>query len=254
MRNESLKNMRVLVTRPSPSGEKLCQLLAEHGAIPVHFPTIEIQSKQNDADFMKNLTNLGTQDWLIFISPQAVYTSIASIRNHWPHFPPTLKLAAIGAGTAEALKEAGYLVDAIPSIWNSEGLLSLSAFENIKNLQIMLVKGKGGREVLTQTLIKRGAIVNELIAYERKLPSILISFDISTIDAIIGSSYEAVHNLCSLIEEKKLTQLFNIPLLVPSERIKILARDLGFQTIWVTTNPSHHAFLMQLEEKRKNHG
>jgi len=248
----SLTNLSLLITRPNPAGAELCTLLEQAGAIAIYFPTIEILPPKDLPTFIENVEKLGEQDWIIFISPHAVYESIPAIRRRWPIFPSHVKFAAIGVGTAKALQAAGYQVALTPSQADSEGLLATTPFQTIHQQKIAIIRGEGGRTVLAEELTKRGAILTQLIAYQRGLPSnIEITFNLQQIDAILCHSYESVLNLTRLLVSADQRVLFATPILVPSERIKILAGNLGFQTIWVTNNASHQAFIHLLEQKRK---
>lgn len=246
---KDLEGLHVLVTRPNPAGAELCALIAEHGGMATHLPTIAFSAQEDVNGFKQAIKLIGEQDWLIFVSPQAVYASIAAIRRDWPHFPPQLKLAAIGAGTVKALKEAGYQSVVCPAEeWNSEGLLNLPEFQLIKGKKVMLVRGNGGREKLQLELSEREAIVSHLVAYQRVLPNLDMSepkahLAKQQIDLIICMSFEAVNHLKILFGEQAWPDLQRVPLIVNSDRIKELAQNLGFQTIWVISNPSHAAVI-----------
>lgn len=251
-----LQGLTVLVTRPSPSGELLCEHIQQQGGKAIHLPTIAFAPPHDGQVFLQALATLGEQDWLIFISPQAVYASIPSIRQQWPHFPPHVKLAAVGSGTAKALTEAGYIVEACPRIeWNSEGLLELEIFQQVQGKNIMIVRGEGGRDILANTLTARGAHLSHLIAYERVLPSINTDaceklLAAHQIDAVVCTSCDGVRHYKQLLPASWLF-IKEIPMVVMSERIKILARDLDFQTIWVTRNASPDAILEILAERKE---
>ena len=179
-----------------------------------------------------------------------------AIRRAWPHFPPQVKLAAVGAGTAQALREAGYQVSAYPNAeWSSEGLLALSEFQTVTGQKIAIVRGEGGRERLDNEFTARGAMVLHVIAYQRLLPTVDVKpyqqmLKEHAINAIICGSFESVKNLKILLAEEGWPFLKAIPLIVTSERIKMLANNLGFQTIWIAKNASHAAVVETLALKR----
>ena len=128
----------------------------------------------------------------------------------------------------------------------------MPALQTIAGQKIMLIRGKGGRKLLQETITKRGAILTEMLAYQRKLANPPhLAIDYQAIDAILCGSYESAANLIQLIPASALAIILSKPLLVPSERIKILAGNLGFQTIWIANNASHQAYIKLLEEKRK---
>lgn len=245
----------LLVTRPDPGGAALCELIQRQGDVAIHFPTIIFAPPPDTAAFQRGLELLGEQDWLLFVSPQAVRASVPAIRRAWPVLPNTVRFAAVGAGTANALQEAGYQVSCVPdSEWSSEGLLDSPEFQAIENQHVAVIRGEGGREILEKILTERGAKVISLIAYQRMIPEIDISPYLplvkdAKIDAIICTSFEGVANLKQLFAAV-FPALKVIPLIVVSERIKSLAQQAGFQTIWVADNASHEAILAIIAQKR----
>ena len=246
----------IMVTRPDPGGAELCELIQAQGDIPLHFPTIEFAPPQDVSAFEQTIKQLGQQDWLLFVSPQAVRASVPAIRRAWPQFPASVQFAAVGAGTAKALEQAGYRVNCLPdSEWSSEGLLDSDEFQAIEDQHVAVIRGEGGREILEKILEDRGAEVISVVAYERARPEVdtrpyLALLGDGKIDAIVCTSFEGVSNLKQLIGEAGWPALKQVPLIVVSERIKALAWDAGFQTIWVATNASHEAILAVIAQIR----
>lgn len=252
-----LSRLTLLVTRPDPQGSALCQRIENLHGHAIFLPTITISPPNDKKAFEEALNTLSDQDWLIFNSPQAVYNSIVSIRKKWPTLPETVQFAAVGAGTAEALKHAGYNVAVFPETnWSTEGLLAMPVFQFVLNKKIVLIRGEGGRGLLEKALRARGAKITNVIAYQRALPSIpreeVLSLITRTrLDVIICTSFDGVNNLKTLVGINGWPYIKDIPLVVVSERIKVLAHDLGFQTIWVASNASHEAILNVIAQKRK---
>lgn len=248
----------IMVTRPDPGGAALCELIQAQGDIAVHFPTIIFAPPADMPAYEQAILQLGEQDWLLFVSPQAVRASVPAMRRAWPILPDSVQFAAVGAGTAKALEEAGYRVACLPtSEWSSEGLLEADVFQAIAGKRVAVIRGEGGREILEEILQERGAQVISVIAYQRTLPVIDVSSYLpllkdEKIDMIVCTSYEGVANLKQLFGEAGWSALKKIPLLVVSERIKALAQDAGFQTIWVATNASHEAILAAIAQRRKS--
>jgi uroporphyrinogen-III synthase len=242
----------ILVTRPEPQGSELCKVLMAMGAHATHLPTLAFAPPSDQQAYEAAIAALGEQDMLIFISPQAVYSSIPDIRRRWPQFPSSLRFAAVGEGTAQALHEAGYVATLYPAIErNSEGLLALPEFQSIVGMKIAIIRGEGGRELIDKTLALRGAHVLPVLAYQRILPPIhmgpmLEAVKQQALDVIVCTSFQGVKNLKLLFGDAGWPYIRAVPLLVMSERIKRLAQDLGFQTIWVTTHASSEAILQAL--------
>ena len=64
-----------------------------------------------------------------------------------------------------------------------------------------------------------------------------------TLDAITITSGDALKNLVTMIGSELAEELFAVPLIVISNRIKQLAEEIGFKTIAVTDNPSDTAII-----------
>lgn len=252
-----LTGLRILVTRPQPQGDELCQQIAKFGGHPIAFPTLAFAPPSHPEALDEAITALGEQNTLIFISPQAVFATVSLIQKQWPHFPPTVKWAAIGAGTAKALRAAGWDVHIQPNQqWNSEGLLALPEFQHVQDQKIAVIRGLGGREWVDQTLTARGANVLSVVAYQRVIPNVDVAPIIKqlsehAIDQIIVTSFESAQNLKLLMGEAGWPLIQKIPMIVVSERIKLLAHELGFQTIWVAQNASAHALLQACAHPQK---
>ncbi len=242
----------ILVTRPNPEGALLCAAINAAGGCALHYPTIAIAPPPSPTLFEQSLSALKTQDAVIFISPQAVYASRQAIAKQQA-LPAHMPLFAIGAGTASALQAAGFSKIIYPAHdWSSEGLLALPSLQNICQQKIALIQGHGGREHLQQTLRARGAHVLAVIAYQRVLPQPVAPLQQKKIATIVCTSGDSLRHLQHMVDEITWSHCKKIPLLVTAERIKMLAEDLGFQTIWVASNASHEAILNALRKGKKH--
>lgn len=244
-----LSSLYILVTRPGGAGAELCAQLESRGAKAMHFPVIDFAPPADEQGFQDAIHALGNQDWIIFNSPQAVRSTVPAMRAAWPEFPDFVKFAAVGAGTAKALHEAGYIAALFPQQeWSSEGFLAMPEFQNISGKKIAIVRGAGGRELLEKVLQERGAKVTSCVAYQRILPVVNASACLQLIrdkrfNAIVAGSFETVSNLLLLLGSDCWPLLKELPLIVMSERVKKLAAESGFRTIWVTQTASNDAVL-----------
>ena len=132
-------------------------------------------------------------------------------------------------------------------------MLALPEFQAVQGQKVAIIRGEGGRELLHQQLTERGAQVLHVIAYQRVLPEveaapILQMLKQHQLNAIVCGSFESVQNLKILLGDAGWPFLKELPLIVVSERIKMLAQDLGFQTIWVAQNASLEAVVELLKE------
>lgn len=251
----SLQTLCVLVTRPSPEGDVLAHHIEALDAKTLVLPTIQFVPSPDPEAYQNAIAKLGDQDWLVFTSPQAVYSSVPDIRRYWPEFPSHVQFAAVGAGTARALLHAGYRAVYPEQDWSSEGVMALPEFQSLTGKKIAIIRGVGGRDVLKQWFVDRGAFVLPVVSYQRICPKVdmaqyLAAAKNKIIDVIICTSTEGMLNLKHLFGDSGWPLLRVIPLIVTSDRIKMLAYQTGFQTIWVAQNASHVAILDLLGQKR----
>jgi uroporphyrinogen-III synthase len=250
-------SFRVWVTRPKPQGEVLCQKLEEEGYKTQFLPVIEIKPLSDTRLLQKQIAELSLYDWAIFISRSAVHTSAALIFQQWPQLPSTLKVAAVGEGTAEALKEVHLPVTVYPPAdWSSEGLLALPEFQRLSEKRLAIFCGQGGRELLAMTLQKRGAVVQRFVSYERVLPQLDLSpywawLRRDEVDAAVITSIEGLTNFKKLFVETEWLHLRKIPLVLISERIMIQAKAMGFEHCFLAKAANHEGISQALNRIRK---
>jgi len=241
----SLKNICVLVTRPRPAGEVLCEKIQALGGATVYLPTIEFASLPQAEQ------QLDQYDWIIFISQEAVERSISFLGS----ISKKTRIAAMGETTANALQAAG-MTDVVYPLheWTSEGLLDLAFFKKVDRQKILLVRGEGGRELLSETLMARGAQVDHLPVYRRQMPvyaSINPYLELlrqKKIDVVVCTSGESLHNLMTIIGVENQSLLVEIKLIVVSQRLVALAKEYHFQQVFQAKNASHHAIISSLED------
>ena len=251
-----LKGARVLVTRPSHQAENLSRLIEQHGGIAVRLPTVAIIECDNLLAIQKKLANLDEFQWLIFVSSNAVNFALKANGGKIAQ-PKKLRLGAIGKATANALAVAGLSVDLLPEPpYNSEALLALPDMQDIEGQRVLIVRGEGGREELANILRHRGASVHYLNVYKRTIPSItndeLISLlEQKKLDVITATSGEILQNLLIILGVEHHRQLFALPLVVVSDRIKQLAVEMGFKQIAVASSPSDEAILETVNQNNR---
>lgn len=229
-----LQGVTVVVTRPAHQAETLCRLLEHHQARVIRFPVLEIVPVHSDS-LSQLLHNLANFDIAIFISPNAVHQAMAEIAVTGA-LPRSIKVAAVGKPSADALAQYGVTVDIFPQqAFNSEALLALPAMQHIEGKRVVIFRGVGGRELLATTLIERGAQVDYAECYRRQKPrqnSQTLNSELLAhkVDIIIVTSGEGLENLVDLVGASAVSHLQRLPLVVVSERMKIAAEKLGFQS------------------------
>jgi uroporphyrinogen-III synthase len=248
-----LQGQCVLVTRPEHQAQKFIQLLQSLGADTIAFPSIEIHPIVS-SPALEEAAKLFDEAYLvIFISANAVENGVKWLDNSLKSLKNT-KIAAIGESTKKALQQHGLKVDFTPErAFNSTALLELEAFScaRISGRRILIIKGEGGRKLLQDTLVSRGAIIHLANVYQRRVPDadiqpLLELWSKKHIQWITVTSNAALKNLYYMVIERGIiepdiiepelaqqaqTWLCQTQLLVPSQRCQQLAQQLGFTQI-----------------------
>ncbi len=261
MANRRAAGCNVLVTRPAgDAADTLCAAVEAAGYGAFHQPLLELESlPQLPAPQRQMLLDLDRYRHVIFISANAVRYGMALVEDFWPQLPVGLNWYAIGAATAAGLERFDIAAITPGSDMSSEGLLAVPPLQNVREQRVLIIKGEGGRDALTQELTRRGALVDELACYRRsppKMPAGALAANLVqwNIEVIMLSSGEGLANLLLLLSPSEPTKLKHIGLIVPSERVARVAREAGFERIVIAENASDAAMLLALKEWRPGTG
>lgn len=246
-----LSGRTVVVTRPLAQAEALAGLIAEQGGRPLRLPLIDIAAAADPAPLLAAVDTLANAALAVFISANAVAYSLPTLlaERAWP---VGVVAAAVGAGTAAALRRAGIAEVAVPKErFDSEALLELPALqaERLAGRQVLIFRGDGGRELIAETLRQRGATVDYVTCYRRLLPAdglapLLAAWAAGEVDALTVSSSEGLRNLHQMLAEQAGLdsaarqnaehRLRALPTFVPHPRIAEEAERLGHSTVILT--------------------
>ncbi|MBV8681210.1 MAG: uroporphyrinogen-III synthase [Aquitalea sp.] len=234
---------RILVARPAAQSGRLLQILADEGWQGLPFPVMDIQPQ---ADALARLPQqAAAADCLCFVSPTAIDTA-------WPHLqdlPLSARLACVGQASARRLaKLSGQDVLYPPDGSDSAALLALPQLAKVAGQRWLIVRGCGGRALLTDTLRARGASV-ELAEIYRRLDgtpdwSLL---DGPRPDAMVLTSSEMAEQLFRLAGPARAGTLQCLLYCVPHPRIAERLQALGATRI-VTTRADDEALVAGLRE------
>lgn len=251
---QRLVGRRVLVTRPAEQAEKLSRAIEFEGGQAVRFPAVEISDSEVPTVVEKIIGRLDDFHWAVFVSANAVQRGVPWVLRR-REMPANLKIAVVGQATAQALGNFGLHPYLCPSSgYNSEALLAMDELRDMKGQEVVLFRASGGRELLAETLAKRGAQVEYAEVYRRCLPSPSVATNLrqalvnAPVDVVITTSKAVLENLCHLAGENLLEKLRGIPLVVIGSRQAQQARELGFTQIWVAREPSDAALVQTIIE------
>ena len=235
----------VLLTRPLAQSNNLQSLLDEASLEYVLFPAIEINK-------VNAITPNQLYDAVVFVSVNAVIYSKEHLNFA---IKESTQIFAVGSTTARCISDNGLRVDGSPeNEASSENLLAMPEL-SLNNKTILIVKGRGGSEVLRNELMKEN-IVDYLEVYERSPCEVsplhiesLERFMDNSAGIVMVNSVESLRNTYQLINNIRqyhLEEIVKKPVVVLGNRIKEYARMLGFDNIQVAKSQSDEGVLSAL--------
>jgi len=155
-----LHGRTIAVTRARAQASPLAARLRDLGAEVIEAPAIRTESLPAE------VPDLAGYDLLVVSSPNGARELFARLFEGGKDARALagLKVAAMGPGTARALKEGGVRADVVPERSVAEGMVE--ALAGIEIRRALVARGKEGRDVLPDALRQRGAEVDVLALYE----------------------------------------------------------------------------------------
>lgn len=160
-----------------------------------------------------------------------------------------LTFIAVGASTAKKLlSQHSRVLQAKPS--DSEGILACIAQLKLNKANVAILKGRGGRQLINETLTANGFTVTELDLYERvllKQPYYTKHFEAEAIHCIIATSTEIIDAAYNWFEPRWLNTR---QWMVVSKRLKQHLSALGASNI-VTSHGATDSHLIAAAKQVK---
>jgi len=174
-----LHDVSIAVTRARPQASALAARLRELGATVVEAPAIRI------APLAPALPDLAAFDLLCVTSPNGAHALFERLGAAGldARALAGATVAAIGPGTARALREHGIRADLVPGRAVAEGLVE--ALGDVAVRRALIVRAREGRDVLPGALRERGAEVEVLALYE----TVAEPLDAATAEAAAAADY-----------------------------------------------------------------
>lgn len=237
--------MTVLVTRPGQQGLSLCQQLEQVGVASIHHPLITIQAGRELAHLPEQIDHF---DIVIAVSQHAVTFAAQIMLQAEKSWPSTISYLAVGQKTAHVLSKATQQQVHYPDISDSEHLLNQATLLNVRNKKVLILRGNGGRELIYDTLVARGANVEYIEAYQRNNRAFNADVHIPQwqkehVNKLIVTSSGQLNHFIEMMNSTQLNWIFKLTLYVPSERIAIEAHQLGFVSVVNTGSASNKDLL-----------
>lgn len=249
----------IIITRPASQGDGLSAKLREQGYQVSHIPVmavVALAEPEQQAVIEKIFSRVTSYHGIIFVSVNAAEQALPWLKKY-PH-ARTTKVFAVGKSTA-IFYDANHVHDSKVIYprrdMNSEALLALNELQadEVHGRRYLLLRGRGGRELIARALKERGAHVDSCDLYSRYLPEQNINAlkkALPAADVLVVSSGESLENLVSMVGELAVDILLDKVIVVPSERVATLAQQLKFRHIINAANATDDAVIVALGEWR----
>lgn len=247
--NTSLAGRTIWLTRPAAQVSALQQQLQQAGASVFCLPLLVIEPVAPAGINKQRLLDLDRYDLAFYVSSNAASIGLDAINNYWPQYPAHIQNFAVGPGTAAVLQDYGLDVAWPTERMSSEAMLALPQLKHIAGKKALIVRGVGGREILAEGLLARGASVDYVELYERKQPVYTADYlrqqyQDKTPSAVVVSSAEALDNLQQFFAPLGVWP--RLPLFVSSDRLAEHAHKLGNNLTVVMAGASDAAIIAGL--------
>lgn len=240
------KKINVLVTRPLPESIKLVKLLTKIGYFSLSIPIISFQQGKDLIYLQSKLKNLNSGDFIFFLSKNVVYFAKKTI-NKKLKWPKDINYYSIGSKTALAINLIFGFSSKYPEKENSESLIKMiNNINNISGKNALILCGNNSRNILNKFLVKKGLKVEYCECYQSinklynrfYITKYLISLKINTIVVTSGIILKRIYYL--FINK---SWLLSCTLIVVSKRLFILAKNLGWNKIYISEKADNMSIL-----------
>lgn len=220
MKNQPLRDRTIVITRALAQAAPFAAALESYGARVISCPTIEIVEPESYALLDDAIENLFGYDWLIFTSVNGVDYFLRRLEalNREVSELDGLRVCAIGAATADRLRDMSVHVDLIPEEFTAEGVFSalerfLGSREALQGQNFLIPRAAQARDYLPRALEAAGARADVVPAYrtvapqdveKRRVEALLAG---GAVDCITFTSSSTVRNFAELFDTTDLSSL-----------------------------------------------
>ena len=170
--SKPLFGKRIVVTRAREQASDFLVRLNELGAACIEFPTIQVVPPKSWDALDQAIMRLERYQWVLFTSVNGVKCFFERLNALGMDVREMkdLKVGAIGPKTAQAIERKGINPDLVPDEYRAEAIVTGMKKEEVKGARILLPRATKARDVLPIELVNRGAIVDEVPAYQTIKP------------------------------------------------------------------------------------
>ena len=165
---DPLFGKRVLITRPGNHADRFASTLLRRGVEPVLASTIAITGPDDPHPAHRAIDDLASYRWIVFTSQNGVdrfFDRLAALETD-ARYLGTTRVAAIGAKTAERLREHGVRADLVPRAYVGEEIARALIEATHEGDRILIYRAQEARDVLPQMLTDANRAPHVVAAYK----------------------------------------------------------------------------------------
>jgi len=215
-----LHGRRVVVTRARAQASGLAADLRDLGAEVVELPAIRIEPRIGSDEVKRAVERIGEYALICVTSPNGAHLLFEALdaagldsralagtkQQQVGEAGPVASglVAAIGPGTADALREHGIRADVVPERFVAEALVEALAGVEVAGRRVLVARAAEARDVLPDALRERGAEVDVVALYEtvREQPSAEAVEAAQSADYVTFTSSSTVRNLVEALGDR----------------------------------------------------
>jgi uroporphyrinogen III methyltransferase/synthase len=184
-----LHGKRVAVTRARAQASGLAARLERLGAEVIEVPSIRIEPRIESAGVRRTMRRLAAKEFevLCLTSPNGAALLFAGLNGEGLDARALggVTVAAIGTGTAAALRAGGIVADLMPERAIAESLAAELVSAGVRGKHVLVARAAEARDVLPDQLQEAGAIVEVVALYE----TVGEHLDMSRLAQLAGADY-----------------------------------------------------------------
>ncbi|MGL5291353.1 MAG: uroporphyrinogen-III synthase [Vibrionaceae bacterium] len=230
--------MTVLVIRPEPACSELVNLFQAASINAIGAPFLQFSIGKDNATIANNLSALPPQSAVIAVSPRAVEFTHAAMQAAGIAWPQPLCYIAVGEKTAHTWRALANINAITPPSFDSEGIMQLPFWQITRNITVAILRGNGGRQFIGDTLTLANSQakicyfeVYQRIWYRDGVIQHKKQWQQNRITSVVVTSGEQLRFIWQDLDNSQKNWIIRCKLFVPSQRIYLQAKSLGFTWI-----------------------
>jgi uroporphyrinogen III methyltransferase/synthase len=158
----------VVVTRDEPADGPLSSHLRQLGLVVLSWPVMRVSAPEDSAPLEQALAHAAQLDWIVFASRHAVHAVTSRLRAA----PRGVRIAAVGAATAESLRAQGWRTHVVPAEASAAALVAALAPMMEHGTRVLFPASSRALPTLASGLSQLGVQVTQVEAYRTEAASL----------------------------------------------------------------------------------